>query len=170
MERQVDLYLIRHALAYDRDTGRWPDDAERPLTERGERRFRRAARGLRQVAPKVDVVLSSPFTRAWQTAQILEREAGWPAPRPCQGLMPGHAPAEAIAALGELSRAGRVALVGHEPSLHELASYLVTGDPAIDICTFSKGGVARIRFNDSVVPGAGELRWLLSPKLLRALA
>lgn len=166
----MELYLIRHAIAYDRDAERWPDDAERPLTERGERRFRRAARGLRRAAPTVDIVLSSPFTRAWQTAQILEREADWPAPRPCQGLMPGHAPAEVIAALGEESRAGTISLVGHEPSLHELASYLVTGDPAIDICTFSKGGVARLRFSDAVAPGAGELRWLLSPKLLRALA
>jgi phosphohistidine phosphatase len=60
----MDLYLVRHAIAGDADPSRWPNDSDRPLTPAGEKRFRRAARGLGRIVPKVDVVLSSTFARA----------------------------------------------------------------------------------------------------------
>ena len=76
----LDLYVVRHAVAYERDAERWPDDARRPLTPKGEQRFQEAVKGLTSVAaPEVEVVLSSPFARAWRTAEILA-EAGWAAP------------------------------------------------------------------------------------------
>ncbi|MDQ4042861.1 MAG: histidine phosphatase family protein, partial [Actinomycetota bacterium] len=81
----MDLYVVRHAVAQKRDENIWPDDSERPLTVEGEEKFRRAARGLLRLVPEVEVVLSSPFTRTWGTAEILE-QAGWPAPVPCEEL------------------------------------------------------------------------------------
>jgi phosphohistidine phosphatase len=67
----VYLYLVRHAVAHKRAPERWPDDGKRPLTPGGEEEFRGAARGLAEIIPEVEVLLSSPYERAWQTAEIL---------------------------------------------------------------------------------------------------
>jgi phosphohistidine phosphatase len=166
----MDLYLIRHAVAFDPDSAQWPDDSERPLTPRGEKRFRRAARGWRELVPSVDVVLSSPWVRAWRTAKILENSAGWPPAVACEALESGRAPAEVMLALQPHSGAAAVALVGHEPSLSELASYLLTADTGHVQIEMRKGGVARLELDPSLRPGAARLRWLLTPRILRAAA
>lgn len=61
----MDLYSVRHAVAHERDADRWPDDAKRPLTPEGEKRFRLAAGGILRLVPEVDYVLSSPFVWAY---------------------------------------------------------------------------------------------------------
>jgi len=150
------VYVVRHAIAEDRDADRWPDDALRPLTADGERRFRRAARGLREIAPSVDAILASPYARAWRTAEILYEEAGWPAPEPCDRLEAWRQPDEAF---DVLPRTGSVAVVGHEPLLSGLVGLLLGADVAMD---FKKGGVALVE--------DGVLRWYATPKMLRALS
>jgi phosphohistidine phosphatase len=166
----MDLYLVRHAIAENRDPGRWPDDAARPLTIAGEARFRDAARGLTAIARAVEVVWSSPYARAWRTAEILHEEAGWPAPEPCPQLEAIRGPEDALGALRQLHDYSRVALVGHEPTLSELASRLLTGDAGALRIEFKKGAVMLIAFPAAPDPGQGLLRLALSPKLLRALA
>src|SRR5919108_1086248 len=108
------VYLVRHAIAYNRDPEAWPSDRDRPLTDAGVKKFRRAARGLQQFVPEVDTVLSSRLTRAWQTAGILMEEASWPAAVACAALEPGHPAPEAVAAPPAHATAAGVALVGHE--------------------------------------------------------
>ena len=93
------VYLVRHAIAFEPDSSAWPDDRERPLTPAGQKRFRRAARGLRTLVPSVDLMLSSPLTRAWQTAEVLQQVARWPAPTRFEPLEPGRAPEEVLEAL-----------------------------------------------------------------------
>jgi hypothetical protein len=61
----MDVYLVRHAIADHRNPARWPDDARRPLTTKGAVRFRSAASGLHRLIATVDVVLASPYIRAW---------------------------------------------------------------------------------------------------------
>jgi len=162
----VDLYLVRHAVAYRRDPERWPDDSERPLTPEGEEEFRSAARGIGRLAPEVDVLLSSPYERAWRTAEILAGLEGWPGPKAFPPLEPDVSPEEATLALEPYAEVGSVALVGHRPCMHELASYLLTGDPeGLDI-KIKKGGVVCIRFGGGA--GKGKLRWLLTPEMLRS--
>ncbi len=163
----MDLILVRHAIAFERDPARWPDDRERPLTRNGEERFRKAARGLERLFPSVDVVLSSPLTRAWQTAQILKEEAAWPAPVECEELEPDRKPAEMFDILRSRSN-GPVALVGHEPHLGELISLLLTGADDGAAFELRKGGVARLEL-EKPMPGEGVLRWLMPPKILRAI-
>lgn len=163
----MDLYVVRHAVAHERDAERWPDDSERPLTPEGEERFRRVAGNLSKLVPEVDVVLSSPYARAWRTAEILA-DAGWPAPKACEELGAEH-PAEAVAAvLADYAGAKRVAVVGHRPCLHELVSYLLTGDAAASWVTIKKGGVVRLRTDDGAAPrpGGAGLIWLLAPKVM----
>src|SRR5437763_11510845 len=94
----MDLYLVRHAIAGDADPAQWPDDRDRPLTPKGVRRFEEAARGLGKLVSEVDVMLSSRFVRAWQTAEILTEEAGWPPAVACEALE-GHAPPDVLLAL-----------------------------------------------------------------------
>jgi phosphohistidine phosphatase len=165
----MDLYLVRHGVAFDADPMRWPDDSQRPLTADGQKRFSSAARGLKRLAPGVDVLLSSPWVRAWMTAELLEQEAGWPTPVACAALAE-RGTAEVLQALKPYTRSRAVALVGHEPSLRELASYLLTADTGHLQIEMKKGGVVRLELDESVRPGSARLIWLLSPKVLRDLA
>ena len=149
------VFVVRHAIAEDRDSERWPDDGLRPLTKAGEDRFRAAARGLARIVPSVDVVLSSPYVRAWRTAEILHEEAGWPPPERCEELEAWREPADA---LGLVRRDGSVAVVGHEPFLSGLVELLLGAKLAID---FKKGGALLVE--------DGVLRWYAPPKILVAL-
>lgn len=166
----MDLYLIRHATAFERDPERWPDDADRPLTPEGEESFRLATGGIAQLAIPPDAFLSSPFARAWRTAEILGELEGWPSPKPSTFLEPTLPPEKATAELAVYEAAESVAVVGHRPCLHELASYLLTGGATGADITIKKGGALCLRFSGSVEPGAGQLRWLATPKILRAMA
>jgi phosphohistidine phosphatase len=163
----MDVYIVRHAIAEERDPERWPDDSRRPLSPEGEARFRSAARGLRRLVPEVDIVLASPYVRAWQTAEILHEEAGWAAPEPAPALEPSfpHAAVELLR-----GHAGRsVALVGHEPHLSELASLLVSGDEHALRLELKKGATVLIAFDARPAAGTGTLRWVATPKILRGL-
>jgi phosphohistidine phosphatase len=164
------LYLVRHAIAEERDPLRWPDDRLRPLTAKGMRRFEAAARGLRRLVPTVDVLLTSPLVRARQTAEILVAEAQWPPPETMDALAPETPVGETISALASFSTARRVAAVGHEPHLSELATALLGGEPTSPFLVFRKGGVACVQFDVGANPRGGVLRWLLTPKALRLLA
>jgi len=166
----VDLFIVRHAAAFGRDPDRWPDDSERPLSPEGEEEFRLAARGLARIAPRMDAILSSPYQRAWQTAQILAGLGSWPAPKSFPVLEPTLPPEKAVLALEAYPEATSVAVVGHRPGLHELAAYLLAGQGDGLKIGIEKGGVVCVGFDGPVKPGAGELRWLLTPELLRTIA
>ena len=154
----ASIYLVRHAIAEDRDAERWPDDALRPLTKDGEKKFRRAARGLREVASTVDVVLASPYVRAWRTAEILHEEAKWPPPAREERLEAWRDPSDGLALTGG---DGTIALVGHEPYLSRLASLVLTGDDDKVHIDFKKGGVILLE--------GTMLRWYATPKMLVAI-
>jgi len=161
----VEVIVVRHAIAFERDRRIWPDDALRPLTPAGKRRFRKAARGLRQ--PRVDAVLSSPFMRARQTADLLTQFAGWPAAIECSALVPGTPPSRPVARLRR-TRGQCVAVVGHEPHLSAFISACLTEKLKVDL-RLRKGGVARLTFSRSVETGSGTLAALLPPRVLRAI-
>ena len=160
--------MVRHARAGHADPTVWPDDAERPLTEEGRNRFREAARGLRRLVPTVDVVLSSSFARAWQTAELLHEVADWPEPARCAELEVGRTPEAAAAVLGERPERS-IAVVGHEPHLSQLASLLCTGDEDELRLELKKGAVAFLEFDGATAPGRARLRWAVPPKILSVL-
>ena len=74
----IQLYLIRHGIAVDREDPNCPPDTERPLTSKGEKRSRAAARGLRALGVKPNLVLTSPWLRALQTAEVFCEEFDYP--------------------------------------------------------------------------------------------
>lgn len=163
----MDLYLIRHAVAFGRDSGRWPDDADRPLTPEEEKEFRPAAQALGGLIPEVEILLSSPYARAWRTSEMLAEETSWPAPEIFPALEPDVPPQKVFAALRTYEGLESLALVGHRPGLHELAAYLLTGHEDEMNIGLKKGGAACLRFVGTPEPGAAKLRWLLTPKILR---
>jgi phosphohistidine phosphatase len=169
----MELYVVRHAPAFQKDPDRWPKDSERPLTPEGEKEFRLAARGLARMVPRADVILSSPARRAWHTAEILSELDSWPAPQLSPVLAASTrraSPEKATLALGDYAEAKYVAVVGHKPRLQELAAYLLTGeDDGLEI-KIRKGSVMCIRFDGAPAPRTGKLRWLLTPKALLFLA
>jgi phosphohistidine phosphatase len=112
----MDVYLVRHAIAYERNPARWPNDALRPLTTAGKRKFRKAARGLSHRLPKSVRVLTSPFMRARETADILVSVAELGKPVEAAELSSGK-PARESFALLRAQRRKAVVMVGHEPNL-----------------------------------------------------
>jgi phosphohistidine phosphatase len=165
----MDVYLVRHAIAAQRDEERWPDDRDRPLTPKGIQRFRRAARGLGAIVPQVDLVFSSPLERAWRTAVILREEVRWPEPAAWPQLEPDRSPQQVVLALGPHASRAAVALVGHEPSLSTLLAFLAAGSPDAFQTELKKGGVACLSVEGRPRAGNATLHWLLTPRMLRAL-
>ena len=165
----MELLLVRHAIAFNRDPDRWPNDGDRPLTPEGEARFRKAAGGLKTLVPSVELVLASPYARAWRTAEILAEETGWPAPQPSEALEAECSRSEAMGAIRSQVPRESLALVGHEPNLGELASFLLTGSERRLLLEMKKGGVACLALLDGLAGGKGVLRWVATPKMLRAM-
>jgi phosphohistidine phosphatase len=166
MPGPYELYFVRHGLAEERGEA-WPDDTKRPLSGEGVSRMRKGARGLAHLNVSVEVVLTSPLVRARQTAEIL---AGELEPRPSRvnvdSLAPDGTYAAVVADLEKHARKTRIALVGHEPMLGELAARLIGSRHPFE---FKKGGVCRIDVEDLPPAGPADLRWMLTPKMLRAL-
>ena len=107
----MKLILIRHAIACERSRDRWPRDADRPLSQRGIRRYRQAARGLGRLRLEPYLLLASPFLRTHQTAGILEDELGWPAPEMRGEFAVGAELGSAIELLGGCAPHTTVAVV-----------------------------------------------------------
>ena len=166
MPGPYELYLIRHGLAEERGEA-WPDDTKRPLTERGMSRVRKAVRGLARLGVSIDVVLTSPLVRARQTAEII---AGGFDPRAplvmVDALAPDGSYHAVLADLEKHAKRTRIALVGHEPGLGELAARLIGTRHAVE---FKKGAICRIDLETLPPAGLGTLRWFLTPKILRSL-
>jgi phosphohistidine phosphatase SixA len=124
------LIVIRHARAKERDASAWPDDRARPLTKGGRRDFARLAARLPSWIEPPQVVLSSGWVRAWDTAETLCGETGWPDAVREPALETEGGEAAVAGMLGVLrSRQAQasIAIVGHEPSLGELVSHLLGG-------------------------------------------
>ena len=162
----VQLYLIRHAQAEDRGE-KWPDDAKRPLTEVGTRQMRKAAKGLSRLGVRLDLILASPLVRAHETAQVVAA-AFDPLPPivTAASLTPDGQFTGLLADLQKQARHGRIALVGHEPSLGEFASRLTKARCRFE---FKKGGVCRIDIESIPPVGRGVLRWFVTPAILRGI-
>jgi phosphohistidine phosphatase len=158
-----ELYLVRHATAADRGAA-WPDDGLRPLTPQGIRRFKEAVAGLAALGLKPDVILTSPLTRARQTATLLAAGAGEPPVTIVKALGPGTRPADCISAVMRAGKGGSVAIVGHEPDLGRLAAFLIGAARPL---VFKKGGTCRIDVTVGTARPRGTLIWMATPRLLR---
>jgi phosphohistidine phosphatase len=162
----LELYLIRHGLAAERGEA-YPDDSRRPLTARGVAKLRDEAKGLDALEVTFDLIITSPLVRTRQTADVIsESLQGKPAVVTSDALAPAGTPAAVIQEVARHARLARMALVGHEPNLGELAAQLIGARSPIE---FKKGAVCRIDFDVLPPKGLGQLRWFIPPKVLRKL-
>ena len=165
----MQLLVVRHAPAGDKiefaASGR-PDD-ERPLTDEGIRKMRAAASGLGRMVERLDVIASSPLRRARETAEILAAAYDAAPFEIVESLAPGSAPAALVPWLERQFAANVVAVVGHEPHLSGLVSWLVSGAtrPWLEL---GKGGACLLELERAAALGA-TLRWLVEARTLRRL-
>ena len=163
----MDLFIIRHAWAAERDDSAYPDDSLRPLTDEGPQPFRAHGRGPgpRGLAPQL--IVTSPMLRCVQTAEILAAGPRREEPRLSQRkeLLPGGDPKHLLAWTEEhASGLDQVAWVGHAPDVGYLAAALIGLDNGW--LELKKGAIAAIGFPGSPEFGRGELRWLVTAKIL----
>jgi phosphohistidine phosphatase len=164
---QFELYLIRHGVAAERGEN-YPDDTKRPLTARGIQRLKREGRALAALDVTFDVILASPLVRTRQTAEVLASAFRTPPPIVnAQSLAPGGTHTAIFDELGKQAlRRKRIAIVGHEPGIGELGARLMGLRKPIE---FKKGAVCRIDVAALPPTGNGQLKWFLTPRILRII-
>jgi phosphohistidine phosphatase len=167
----MDLYILRHAIAEQRGTPGFARDSDRPLTAKGERKMQRIAEGMLALELTFDLILSSPFLRAKQTAEIVARVFDASKILELSDTLAVGGDPEAL--IDELKKhrppLGSILLVGHEPNLSSLVSVLISGDPELSI-TMKKGGLCKLTSESLHYGRCATLEWLLAPSQLTRLS
>jgi phosphohistidine phosphatase len=161
----MNLYILRHGLAVERGTPGYEKDRDRPLTAKGRRRLRQIAKAMRKLELSFDLVLSSPYPRSRQTADIVATTFKARKKLKLSGdLAPDGNPQALIEFLKSLQPAPEnVLLVGHEPYLGRLISTLVAGNSGLPV-TLKKGGLCQLAVETLNYGHCAALEWLLTPK------
>jgi phosphohistidine phosphatase SixA len=165
----MEVYLLRHGIAQDRDPKKYPDDRLRPLTIEGTERMREVVRGMLKLGMEFDAVFDSGFTRARQTTEIVTDAYRIDSAdiTTTPALEPDRDPVEVFALLESHKADRRVLMVGHEPHLSLTLAFL-TGGRDGNAFDFKKGALARVDLS-SLKPRSGMLVYLLPPKVLRKI-
>ncbi len=163
------LYIVRHAIAGQRDpNSSEQEDSQRPLTDAGRKKFRKIAKALAELGTEIDLIITSPYLRAADTARILQKKLGLDTGKliVMDDLSPVGDQARLIKDISEkYGKLQNVALVGHEPGLSRLISTLLSGDPTLPI-TLKKGGVCCLSAEKFEYGRCATLEWLLAPAQL----
>ena len=162
----MQLYIVRHGIAVDRESPKCPPDPERFLTEEGVEKTEQVARGVAETGAVPDLMLSSPYVRAIQTAEVFAAVLEFPKQkiRKTDLLLPG---AESLQLFRELSKdkdLSSVFVFGHAPHVDDLLATSLGSRH--HLTSLKKAGVALVELK-RLVPPSGELIWLATPKLLR---
>jgi len=164
----MDIHILRHAVAVERGTEGYDRDSERPLTPDGKKKMEEIAGGMHALGLAFDLILSSPYLRARQTAEIVAGVFGGTVEFSDHLSADGNAQ-ELVRELRQRARdANSVLLVGHEPYLSGLISVLLSGNPRVGL-TMKKGGLCKLSVQDLRYGPCASLEWLLTPKQLRSL-
>ncbi len=164
------LYLMRHGLAVEPGTPGFKTDADRALTHKGRRQLRKIAKAMDELDLDLDLILSSPFVRARQTAEIV---AGTLKMKKhltfANALAVGGDPALLLRQLSRMKPLPEnLLLVGHEPGLSQLMSILLTGNASMKI-DFKKSGLCKLEISKLRLGACATLVWMLTPSQLKAI-
>ncbi|HUI31574.1 MAG TPA: phosphohistidine phosphatase SixA [Candidatus Acidoferrales bacterium] len=159
----MDLYILRHAIAGDSESFNGPD-SERPLTKDGAKKMKHIAEELKKLKLRFDIILTSPFLRAKETAAIVAKEFH------CENVLKfsshlkvGGNPAALINEINTTyKKFDNIVLVGHEPYLSALISMLISGKKDLSI-TMKKGGICKLSTASLVYGRCATLEWLMAP-------
>lgn len=160
----MNLYLIRHAIAEEESQS--GEDSQRVLTGKGAKKMRAIAKGLRALGAEFDFILTSPYVRAEQTANILaevfkmKKKVAM-----SENLTPLGDPDLLFAEINEKYSVNSLAIVGHEPYLSALVSLLAANGAPVEM-TFKKGGVCYLAADDLRHARKATIEWLMTPGVL----
>jgi phosphohistidine phosphatase len=162
----MQLYIVRHGIAIDREDPKSPPEAERYLTEEGIEKTKQVAKSVAAQGISADLLISSPYLRAMQTAEIFASTLEYAKQKisKSEALLPGAEPGAFFRELAKHKDAAIVFCFGHAPHLDELMATAVGVKHAIT--EMKKAGVALVELK-RVSPPSGQLVWLATPKLLR---
>jgi phosphohistidine phosphatase len=163
---RMKLYIVRHGIAIDREDPKCPPDPERYLTEEGMEKTKQVARGVAALGAVVDLLLSSPYVRAMQTAEIFASALEYSKQkiRRTDLLLPGAEISMLFRELAKDKHSSTVFLFGHAPHLDEVIATAVGSKH--HLTSLKKAGVALIEMK-RVSPPSGQILWMAPPKLLR---
>jgi phosphohistidine phosphatase len=166
----MHLLVIRHAIAENRESfsKTSQDDDLRPLTAEGRYKMVQCAEGLRAITPKISMLATSPLARARETAEIVAEEYGIDIRAETDTLRPKAAFTDFANWIAEHDHPV-VAIVGHEPHLSTLVTWLLCGGEESHV-EMKKGGACFLAFKSAPKKESGTLEWALPPRLLRAIA
>ncbi len=165
----MQVLIIRHAPAEDRDKFGKTDEL-RPLSRKGKKKMRANVAGLQLIVPEIERIADSPLVRAQQTAGLLASTYNNAIRETIAALAPDGSVSGVLAYLQKhADTTSPIALVGHEPNLGELATWLLSGQIG-NWMPLKKGGVCLLEFPNKIEAGQAELCWMLTPKQLRQLA
>jgi len=162
----MELYIVRHGIAIDRDDPKCPPDPERYLTEEGIKKTKEVAKGVAALGLEADLFLSSPYVRAIQTAEIFASALGYSKQkiRKTNLLLPGAEPSALLREFAKEKQSGSVYLFGHAPQIDALVA--AAFGCKRNLTSLKKAGVATISLK-RLSPPSAELVWLATPKMLR---
>lgn len=162
----MELYIVRHGIAIDREDPKCPADPDRFLTAEGIEKTSEVAKGLAKISEAPDLVLTSPYVRAVQTAEIVGEALEYSKQkiRKTEALLPGAEPQQLFRELTREKDLSAVFVFGHAPHLDELIATALGSKHSIS--ALKKAGVALVELK-RLTPPNGQLVWLATPKLLR---
>jgi phosphohistidine phosphatase len=161
----MEIYLMQHGPNLSKD-----EDPEEPLSPEGKKLVSKAARAIKKMGLKFDLIIASPKTRSQQTAALVAEAVGFP----LEGIVETEkvkamTPAEeTIAYLAQFGEKDSILIAGHLPSLGEVTSALLTSGSKATI-QFERGGIGRIDV-DKLPTHEGKLLWYLTPAQLELIA
>jgi phosphohistidine phosphatase len=164
----MNIYILRHAIAVPREAEGYKDD-DRPLTKEGIKKMEKNAKGIAEIIEDLDVIISSPLVRAFDTAKITAKALRYEKDIiTTEYLISGNKPEDLYNYLDSFKNKNNIMLVGHEPHIGYLASDLIGINESV--FEFKKGGICLIEIEKLPPEKPGKLVWNLTPKQLRLIA
>ena len=161
----MEIYLLRHGIAEPAQAGQ--PDADRALTPEGKRKLREVLRVAKSSGVKPTLILTSPYRRALETAEVAGQALGYRGELlQTKALAPGSNVKEVWEELRVHRNEGQLLLSGHEPQFSQLFAYLLAS-PALQV-DFKKGALARVDVEQFGSEPRGVLRWMMPSKLAAA--
>ena len=162
----MELYIVRHGIAIDREDPKSPADPERYLTEEGIEKTKQVAKRVAGFKIKPELLISSPYVRAMQTAELFAAAFDYPKQkiRRSDSLLPGTEPTHFFKEISKEKNLSTIFCFGHAPQLDDLIATALGSKH--HITQLKKAGVAAIELK-RLTPPSGQVLWLATPKLLR---
>jgi phosphohistidine phosphatase len=156
----MQIYLLRHGIAEDAGPGH--PDSERALTSEGREKLRRVLKRARAAGVAPDLILSSPYRRAIETADVAVEALEY------QGkvvrtpaLLADASPFDAWEEIRSRHDERSVLLASHEPLMSSMAAFLL-GSPALEV-DMKKAALVRVDCDRLGPQPKGVLKWMLTP-------